>query len=235
MCRGFSLIELLVTVAVVVILVAIVIPLVGFSRESALHVKNASNLRSIGTAFLSYAVDNNGTLPLTSLGTGFRSQTYYGMGATTGVFKVIGDRFQPGSLTPEGEGYVESADVFYGPFTPLFNEKRSPAPSGFYEFRANSMYLGYAFYSLPVQDAGVGSDYRAGVGPVNESIQTGDPLAPLASDLMSAAILETTGGRIQKVTAVHLNGSISVFPPEIHSLGSNDRIRYIANWKGEYR
>lgn len=225
----------MVTVVVIIILAAIVIPAVNYSRTSALHVKNAGNLRAIAMAFMAYAADHNGTIPLTSINDGYRYQSYYGMGATTGVYKLLGDRFRPGTLVPEGEGYVDTADIFYGPFTPLFNQQRAPAPSGFYEYSTRSMYLGYVFYSLPLEDGGIGADRRSGAGPVNENIMVGDPLAPIASDLMTEAILRTTGGTIQRVTAVHLNGSISIFPPEIHQMGSNDRIRYISNYENRYR
>ncbi|MDP0496327.1 MAG: prepilin-type N-terminal cleavage/methylation domain-containing protein [Verrucomicrobiota bacterium JB024] len=60
---GFSLIELLVSIAVIAVLMVIIIAVSGQVVESARSSKCAGNLRQIGTAFLLYANDHNGYLP----------------------------------------------------------------------------------------------------------------------------------------------------------------------------
>ena len=146
---------------------------------------------------------------------------------SSGAFKLLGEGFSPGEMNPTGSGYLEpNADVFYGPFTPGFNELR--VPGGFYERSPLGMYIGYSFYSLPAEDAGVGGDKRDGPGPVNESLLIGDPSAPLISDLVSQGVVESAGGEAREVSVFHLDGSVSTFPKEIHELASHDRIRYMA-------
>ena len=60
---AFTLIELLTVIAIIGILAAILIPVVGSVRESARSSQCISNLRQIHTAFILYADDNEGRLP----------------------------------------------------------------------------------------------------------------------------------------------------------------------------
>jgi len=62
--HGFSLIELLTTLAVIAILSAILIAVVGNIREKANSTKCAGNLRQMGSAFALYSADHNGRYPL---------------------------------------------------------------------------------------------------------------------------------------------------------------------------
>jgi type II secretory pathway pseudopilin PulG len=61
--RGFSLIDLLVSISVMVILLAILLPALGMAHESARRVACASNIRQIGIAIEIYAHDQNDYLP----------------------------------------------------------------------------------------------------------------------------------------------------------------------------
>lgn len=60
---GFTLLELLVTMAVIGILVGLLLPLIGNIRESARRLECASRLRQLGAATLAYAGDNRGCAP----------------------------------------------------------------------------------------------------------------------------------------------------------------------------
>jgi prepilin-type N-terminal cleavage/methylation domain-containing protein/prepilin-type processing-associated H-X9-DG protein len=60
---GFTLIELLTVIAIIGILAAILIPVVGAVRESARSAQCTSNLRQIGLAFYLYAEANGGKGP----------------------------------------------------------------------------------------------------------------------------------------------------------------------------
>ena len=61
---GFTLIEILVVVAIVGILAALLLPAIGRVRESVNQVKCVSNLKTLSAALLIAAGENNGILPM---------------------------------------------------------------------------------------------------------------------------------------------------------------------------
>lgn len=60
---GFTLVELLTVIAIVGVLVAITIPIVGMARSSAKNTKCKNNLRQLHAAYLLYTHDNKGKVP----------------------------------------------------------------------------------------------------------------------------------------------------------------------------
>jgi prepilin-type N-terminal cleavage/methylation domain-containing protein/prepilin-type processing-associated H-X9-DG protein len=59
--QGFTLIELLVVIAIIAILAAILFPVFAQAREKARAISCVSNLKQIGTAWVMYATDYDGT------------------------------------------------------------------------------------------------------------------------------------------------------------------------------
>ena len=60
---GFTLVELLVVVAIVAVLAAITMPVLSNAIDGSKNAKCIGNLRGIGAAAMSYAADNDGRLP----------------------------------------------------------------------------------------------------------------------------------------------------------------------------
>ena len=69
--RGFTLIELMIVIAIIAILAAILIPNFAHARAESITAACEDNLKSLSTAMEEYAVDNSGTytatLPVTYL------------------------------------------------------------------------------------------------------------------------------------------------------------------------
>jgi prepilin-type N-terminal cleavage/methylation domain-containing protein/prepilin-type processing-associated H-X9-DG protein len=63
--RGFTVIELLIVIAIIAVLMAIILPAAERVRHQAYIDKCASNLRQIGLALQTYAQDNHGNYPRT--------------------------------------------------------------------------------------------------------------------------------------------------------------------------
>jgi len=62
--RGFSLIEMLTVISVIAVLIALLLPALGRTREAARRAVCASNQRGLVGAALQYAADHRGTLPV---------------------------------------------------------------------------------------------------------------------------------------------------------------------------
>lgn len=61
--RGFTLIEMLVVIAILALLMALIVPTVGRAVQRAKETQGMSNLRQLGLAALMFAWDNQGNLP----------------------------------------------------------------------------------------------------------------------------------------------------------------------------
>jgi len=73
---GFTLVELLSVVAIVLVLTALVYPAIMNLRESSDHARCVANLRNIGTLWQLYVQDRNGMSPPMTEGSGIATRTW---------------------------------------------------------------------------------------------------------------------------------------------------------------
>jgi prepilin-type N-terminal cleavage/methylation domain-containing protein/prepilin-type processing-associated H-X9-DG protein len=81
--RGFTLVEILVVIAIIAILAALIFPVFSSAREKGRQAHCLSNLRQLGSAFVEYTQDYDGVLPTAPL---WRSElrVYFGSGNGSG-------------------------------------------------------------------------------------------------------------------------------------------------------
>jgi len=115
--RAFTLVELLVCIAIIAILGAILVPAISGIRERAAGSKSLSNLRQIGTAMQMYINDNDGYLP----GWASTGQAWYHVLMEDGKYglpEASSDAFSPVLYSPlsgkDGTGGWPAHNPDYG-------------------------------------------------------------------------------------------------------------------------
>ncbi len=110
-CKGFTVTELLIVVAVIAVLFAILLPASQNAVQSALQARCANNLKQVAVGLRAYATDRGGRLP------GFGSSAY--------DTSSLGPLNQAHRKVVNG-GYLPNADAFFCPADnirrPLRNE-----------------------------------------------------------------------------------------------------------------
>lgn len=128
--RGFTLLELLTAIGIIVVLAALLLGGVRKVRESAEKAKCASHLRALGVGILAYAGDNNGRLP---------------PGARANMGGTLEDILADGGYTEAKKEALISADIFYCPTNQRLG---SPPAGGYPKGPGGTGYKGWAGYMM---------------------------------------------------------------------------------------
>lgn len=115
--RGFTIVELLVTLSIVTILMGVLLPGLGSARNGARRTQCSSNLRQIGVGLYLYALHNEEQLPATIFDDDETPSPHEMMALTTGIDATasMGHWDGLGRLVGDSKMYTDSTTVLYCP------------------------------------------------------------------------------------------------------------------------
>jgi prepilin-type processing-associated H-X9-DG protein len=87
--RAFTIVEVLIILAILAVLVAILLPPLGRKRPYAPRISCANNLKQVGLAFQTWAIDNDGRFPMQVSVTNGGTRGFVGSGQVFPHFQVI--------------------------------------------------------------------------------------------------------------------------------------------------
>ena len=159
--RGFTLVELLVVVAIIAILAGLLLPSLASAKQNALRANCLSNLRQIGFAIQNYAPDYGGRIPYGPFAPPFSnpSDFYPSTGAPTSLISLQGGA--PVGLGLMLQSYIASQPkILFCPASDqpvdadaqLANVGLTQAQSGFYYRHAGNTLLHDTFAATNAPD-----------------------------------------------------------------------------------
>jgi prepilin-type N-terminal cleavage/methylation domain-containing protein len=211
---GFSLIELLIVIAIIAVLASLLMGSLSSTRRKAKVVESVANLRSIAAATRLLANENNGRVVLYG-DPNTPTQTQGTTVATRGnqIPRALFARTSQlgGHSGGTNTNYLPDSRVFHNSrlrnFTAPVNatEGYGLAPDG----RQN---IGYYYYSLPSNTDPGNRAPMTVKGQVlsNDRLITSWGRTPLYSDIPDSTLQRTYGLDGDEIVVVHLDGSVSI-------------------------
>ena len=184
---GFTLIEVLVVFAVVVVLIALLVPLLGNMRMRGAIADSSANLRSLAMGTLTLAGDNNGRLPTV---TNWRHALY----------PVLYEGAEWPGFEPWETGENLRGSVFYCPLKDLVDEGQPVRSYGYNAFLdgvgEDSDEIALVNYGRPVNTVFFGTTRNS------SSLRSADRSGGTLSDRADGRVL-----------LVYLDGHLEALPP----------------------
>ena len=211
---GFSLIELLIAIAIIAVLASLLFGSLSSTRRKARVAESVANLRSIVTATHLLATDNNGKIVL--YGDLITPTQTQGTTVATRGNQIPRALFAKTSMLGGHSGgtntnYLADSRVFHNPrlrnFTAPFDATQGYglAPDG-------KQNIGYFYYSLPgIPDPSNRAPLTVkGQLLSNDRMMTSWGRTPLYSDIADSTLQKTYDLDGDEIVVGHLDGSISV-------------------------
>lgn len=196
-CGGFTLLEMLVTISVIAVLVALLFSGLQRSQNSALMAKDISQLRQIGIASITYANEHNGRFPTNmNFDPEVRSSTL-GNGASGRPPHILWK-----------DGYLPNLGIFYSPRQKIYTWPDDTTDWGKAGFAREGPSIGYMFYiwRTPRDDPGSVKDFTVPDDIANARL-TDNPRAPIYSNLTHVPYSGVPAGGLLNI--LHLDGAVS--------------------------
>lgn len=114
--RAFTLIELLITLAVVAVLIGLLTPALSSARETAQRLTCATNQHNLAGGLALYSRDHKDRIPTSYFGDPMVRKPQEMMATTVGPLEAVGDRWEGlGTLSSNAGGYVDCDKCFFCP------------------------------------------------------------------------------------------------------------------------
>mgnify|MGYP006271649427 CR=1 FL=1 len=149
--KGFTLVELLVVVAIIALLIGILLPAIGRARELANRAKCAANIRGIGQASIAYAGIYDGSMPKWQVGSASNVQGFVGAlydDSTDGDPGADGDTNTAANVSASLYLLVSGGDVSSDQFLcPSADDEKMDSVDFMYDFESENN-ISYSFINF---------------------------------------------------------------------------------------
>ncbi len=200
--RAFTAIELLASIAVLVVLSVLLVSVSRQVAATARETRSAQNLKNIGLLVLAYAGEHRGRIPEhTQAGARITTASYHLSSGAAPRRLYAANRW---GLSGQGDrDYLTDPSILYSPLVPEYRF----ADGLFFRAANGSYYMGYMYYYMPRHDETGRAPLLAGL--YNDRV-TESKNAPIYSEILFAAQdrHRFIGDRI---SVVYLDGRVESF------------------------
>jgi len=143
--RGFTLVELLVVVSIILLIMSIIVPSLDRAQKLGWETRSQTNLRQITTGFLTFASDYRGTLPAAYAAPFIGPEDWQ----KSWLGSEVGWTSNEGTLVPYIGGVKKAQEIYRDPVIPPSALNSGKGSNNMFDYSALTAFAGARVSKLP--------------------------------------------------------------------------------------